>query len=215
MSSNVRPVLPDRPRAAVFLDRDGTLIEERGYLERLEHLDLFPWTGDALRLLRRAGYATVVITNQSGIARGLINEEFLNHLHETIDARLASSGGGIDRYYYCPHFAESTIERYRQQCGCRKPAPGMIEQACREMDLDPSRSVMVGDRWLDVACGRAAGTRTVLVRSGPDRSEAPDGLRADAILNNLMEAVGWILRNSSQLAERGGAVPATAPPAHI
>jgi D-glycero-D-manno-heptose 1,7-bisphosphate phosphatase len=187
-------------RPAVFLDRDGTIIEERGYLERLEHLDIFPWTGDALRLLKRAGYATVVITNQSGIARGLIDEAFLNHLHQTIDARLLSSGGGIDRYYFCPHFPQAKIERYRQTCGCRKPAPGMIEQACREMDLDPSGSVMVGDRWLDVACGGAAGTRTVLVRSGHGLSEAdtapPEGVRADAILNNLMEAVGWILRSS-------------------
>ena len=187
-------------RPAVFLDRDGTLIEERGYLERLEHLAIFPWTGDALRLLKRAGFATVVITNQSAIARGLIDEAFLNHLHDTLDARLASSGGGIDRYYFCPHFPEGKIERYRERCACRKPAPGMIEQACREMDLDPTRSIMVGDRWLDVACGRAAGTRALLVRSGHGSSEAdtapPDDLRADAILNNLMEAVGWILRSS-------------------
>jgi D-glycero-D-manno-heptose 1,7-bisphosphate phosphatase len=185
-------------RPAVFLDRDGTIIEERGYLERLEHLALFPWTGDALRLLKRAGFATIVVTNQSAIARGLIDETFLNHLHHTIDARLASSGGGVDRYYFCPHFPEARIERYRRTCACRKPAPGMIEQACRELDLDAARSVMVGDRWLDVACGRAAGTRTVLVRSGHGSSEAdtapPDGVRADAILNNLMEAVGWILR---------------------
>jgi D-glycero-D-manno-heptose 1,7-bisphosphate phosphatase len=188
-------------RPAVFLDRDGTIIEERGYLERLEHLSIFPWTGDAIRLLKRAGFATVVITNQSAIARGLIDETFLNHLHRTIDARLDSSGG-IDRYYFCPHFPEAKIERYRQACACRKPAPGMIEQACREMDLDPAQSVMVGDRWLDVACGRAAGTRTVLVRSGHGSSEAdtapPAGVQADAILNNLMEAVGWILRSSSR-----------------
>jgi D-glycero-D-manno-heptose 1,7-bisphosphate phosphatase len=189
-------------RPAIFLDRDGTLIEERGYLERLQHLTVFPWTGDALRLLKRAGFATVVITNQSAMARGLIDEAFLHHVHQTIDARLASSGGGIDRYYYCPHFPKSSIERYQQICGCRKPAPGMIEQACREMGLDPARSVMVGDRWTDVACGRAAGTRTVLVRSGHGSSEAdappPEGVRADAILNNLMEAVGWILRTCSR-----------------
>jgi D-glycero-D-manno-heptose 1,7-bisphosphate phosphatase len=189
-------------RAAVFLDRDGTIIQERGYLERLEHLEIFPWTGDALRLLKRAGFATVVITNQSAIARGLIDEPFLNHLHQSIDTRLASSGGAIDRYYYCPHFPGAKVERYRRVCDCRKPAPGMIERACRDMNLDPARSVMVGDRWLDVACGRAAGTRTVLIRSGHGSSEAdiapPEGVRADAILNNLMEAVGWILRSSSR-----------------
>jgi D-glycero-D-manno-heptose 1,7-bisphosphate phosphatase len=189
-------------RPAVFLDRDGTIIEERGYLERLEQIRFFPWTGDALRLLKRAGYATVVITNQSAIAHGLIDEAFLSQVHHTMDARLASSGGGIDRYYFCPHMPEARLERYRQTCGCRKPAPGMIAQACRDMDLDPAQSIMVGDRWLDVECGRAAGTRAVLVRSGHGSSEAgaapPDGVRADAILDNLMEAAGWILRSSSR-----------------
>ena len=185
--------------AAVFLDRDGTLLEECGYLDRLDRLTLFPWTVDSLRLLKRAGFATVVITNQSVVGRGMIEEDFVRAVHREMDRRLEGTGASIDRYYYCPHFVESTIERYRQRCGCRKPAPGMIEQACREMDLDPSQSVTVGDRWLDVACGRAAGTRTVLVRSGPHRSDPPEGVDADAILNNLMEAVGWILRSSSRL----------------
>src|SRR5262245_34490500 len=157
-------------RAAVFLDRDGTIIEERNYLDRLDQLSFFPWTVDAIRLLKRAGFVTVVITNQSAVARGIIAEDFVHAVHGEIDRRLEGTGGSIDRYYYCPHFAESKIERYRQQCTCRKPAPGMIEQACRELNLDPSLSVMVGDRWLDIACGRAAGTRAVLVRSGPDRS---------------------------------------------
>ena len=185
-------------RPAVFLDRDGTIIEECGYLDRLDRLTLFPWSVDALRLLKRAGFVTVVITNQSAVARGIIDEAFVHAVHREIDGRLEGTGAGIDRYYYCPHLGESKIERYRQQCGCRKPAPGMIEQACRELDIDASNSVTVGDRWLDVACGRAAGTRTILVRSGSERSEAPNGVRADAILNNLMEAVGWILRNSSR-----------------
>lgn len=181
-------------RAAVFLDRDGTLVEECGYLDRLDNLTLFPWTVDALRLLKRAGFVTVVITNQAAVGRGIVDEEFVHLVHREIDRRLEGTGASIDGYYYCPHFAESKIDRYRQQCRCRKPAPGMIEQACRELDLDPAKSVMVGDKWLDIACGRAAGTRALLVRSGPHRSEPPDGLYADAILNNLIEAVGWILR---------------------
>ena len=84
-----------------------------------------------------------------------------------IDRRLEGTGAVIDSYYYCPHFVESKIERYRQECGCRKPAPGLIEQACRDLDLDPAKSFMVGDRWLDIACGRAARTRAVLIQSGP------------------------------------------------
>jgi D-glycero-D-manno-heptose 1,7-bisphosphate phosphatase len=190
-------------RPAVFLDRDGTLIEERGYLDRLELLSPFPWTGDAIRLLNRAGIAPVVITNQSAIGRGIIDEPFLHEVHRAIDMRIPSAR--IERYYYCPHFPEAVVAQYRSVCGCRKPLPGLIERACREMDLDPARSYMVGDRWLDVACGQAAGVRSILVRTGHGAHEerhAPAGARADVILDNLMEAVGWILRGSLPSAAR-------------
>lgn len=201
---------------AVFLDRDGTLIEERGYLDRIELLSVFPWTADALRLLKRAGFTLVVVTNQSAIARGVIDEGFLDQVHQELSARLARGGASIDRYYYCPHLADAPLERYRQACRCRKPGPGMIEQACRDMSLDPARSFMVGDRWLDVACGVGAGTRAIRVRTGhgaaepetPPASLTADPSRqsdaqkqvatADIILGNLMEAAGWILRNSAR-----------------
>ena len=179
------------------MDRDGTLIEERGYLDRLELLSVLPWTADAIRLLNRAGFAAVVVTNQSAVGRGIVDEPFLHSVHAALDARLAAGRARIDAYYFCPHHPDAEVARYRQACRCRKPGPGMIEQACRDLEIDPARSVMVGDRWLDVECGRAAGTRTVLVRTGHGGHEAdhpPDGARADAILNNLMEAVAWILR---------------------
>jgi D-glycero-D-manno-heptose 1,7-bisphosphate phosphatase len=184
---------------AVFLDRDGTLIEERGYLDRMELLSVFPWTADALRLLKRAGYTLVVITNQSAIARGIIDEAFLDEVHRELSARLARGGAVIDRYYHCPHLADAPLEQHRLACRCRKPGPGMIEQACREMDLDPSRSFTIGDRGLDVACGIAAGTRTVRVRTGHgmhEDEESGPAAKPNMILNNLMEAAGWILRNS-------------------
>jgi D-glycero-D-manno-heptose 1,7-bisphosphate phosphatase len=182
----------------VFLDRDGTLIEERGYLQQLEGLSLFPWSGDAIRLLKRAGFATIVVTNQSAVARGLIDEAFLRQVHREIDARLGAAA--LDGYYYCPHFPEAPLERYRVDCRCRKPGPGLIEQACRERNIDLARSYMVGDRWLDVECGRSAGVKTLLVRSGhgaEEEANPPAGVQADGILDNLMEAVGWILRHSS------------------
>jgi D-glycero-D-manno-heptose 1,7-bisphosphate phosphatase len=115
-----------------------------------------------------------------------------------LDERLAPAR--IDAYYHCPHLPDARDERYRRECRCRKPGPALIEQACRAMDLDPARSFMVGDRWLDVACGRAAGTRTLLVRTGHGAHEErhpPPQAGPDAILNNLMEAAGWILRSSS------------------
>ena len=194
-------------RPAVFLDRDGTLIEERGYLQRLQHLSIFPWTGDAVRLLNRAGYAVVVISNQSGIARGLFDETFVQEVHREIDRRIAPAT--IDAYFYCPHLTDAPVAQYQAACDCRKPKPGLVVRACRELDLDPSRSFMVGDRLLDVECGRAAGVQPILVRTGhgaheEERLSAPASPSAatalvppDAILNNLMEAVGWILRNSS------------------
>ncbi len=188
-------------RRAVFLDRDGTLVEERGYVDRLDLLSLFPWTADAVRLLNRAGFATVVVTNQAAIGRGVIDEAFLGKVHATLDGRLASGNARIDGYYYCPHHPSAERLEYRQVCRCRKPGPGLIEQACEEMDLDLTGSYMVGDRWIDVRAGRAAGVGALLVRTGHGGHEAdspPDDVRADAILNNLMEAVGWILRSSSR-----------------
>ena len=188
-------------RPAVFLDRDGTLTEERGFIDRLDLLVLFPWTADAIRLLNRAGFATVVVTNQSAVGRGIVEEHFVRQVHSALDERLAAGCARIDRYYFCPHHPEAVVEPYRCSCRCRKPGPGMIEQASREMGIDLQRSVMVGDRWLDVACGQAAGARSVLVRTGHgahEEAHAPEGARADAILNNLMEAAGWILRNSSR-----------------
>ena len=188
-------------RPAVFLDRDGTIIEERGYLDRLDLLELYSFTADAIRLLNRAGYVTVVVTNQGGIGRGIIDEPFLQAVHSTLDTRLAAGRARIDRYYHCPHHPDAIIPELRQKCGCRKPAAGMIEQACRELSLDPKRSITIGDRRLDVAAGATAGTRTILVRTGHGAHEEampPGTARPDAILNNLMEAVGWILRTSSR-----------------
>ena len=192
-------------RPAVFLDRDGTLSEERGFIDRLELLEIFPWTSDAIRLLNRAGFAVVVVTNQSAIGRGIIDLPFLQSVHDAFDRHLTKSGARVDSYYFCPHHPDAPLPEYRMVCRCRKPGPGMIEQAAADLGLDLSRSFMVGDRPIDVASGHAAGVRSVLVRSGHSSggSDAPAGLREpDAILNNLMEAVGWILRSSSPSSAR-------------
>src|SRR5688572_29390065 len=189
-------------RPAVFLDRDGTLNEDVSFLDRLSELRLFPWTADAIRLLNRAGFRTVVTTNQSGVGRGIFPEPFVGTVHTEIDARLARAGARIDRYFYCPHHPDKAFGSYLRVCECRKPCPGMILTAAREMRLDLTRSVMVGDRRMDVASGHAAGVRAVLVRTGVGAAEeqalADGEERPDAILDNLMEAVGWILRNSSR-----------------
>jgi D-glycero-D-manno-heptose 1,7-bisphosphate phosphatase len=186
-------------RRAVFLDRDGTLIEESGYLDRLERLAFFPYTVDAVRLLNRAGFAVVVLTNQSGVARGIVREAFVAEAHRHIEDRLAAGGARVDRFYYCPHHPAAAIDALRRACECRKPRPGMLRQAAADLDLDLSRSFSVGDRWHDLEAGRAVGARGVLVRTGYGRTAEqapPAGAPADAVVDNLMEAVSWILRAS-------------------
>ena len=186
-------------RPAVFLDRDGTIIEERGYLDRLDLLELFPWTVDAIRLVNRAGFAAVVITNQSAIGRGIIDEPFLHRVHEAIDARMAAGRARIDAYYFCPHHPDADLEAYRQTCRCRKPQPGLIERACRELQLDPSRSVMVGDKPSDLEVAPRVGARSVLVLTGYGLGEweyRRDRFRItpDHVASDLLDAVEWALK---------------------
>jgi D-glycero-D-manno-heptose 1,7-bisphosphate phosphatase len=182
-------------RRGAFLDRDGTLIEEAGYLDRLERLAFFPYTVDAIRLLNRSGLAVIVTTNQSGVARGLIDEAFVGAAHHYIADTLALGGARVDGFYYCPHHPHGTIEAYRRSCDCRKPQPGLLRRAARDLDLDLSRSFVVGDRADDLQAGIAVGARRALVRTGHGRSqEDTAGASADVVTANLMEAVAWILR---------------------
>lgn len=185
-------------KPAVFLDRDGTLIEDVGYLDRLDRIALFPWTVDAIRALNRGGFIVVVITNQSGVARGFFTEAFVEETHRHLGARLAAGGARIDAYYYCPHHPDGTVAAYRRHCECRKPASGLVDRAVRELDLDPARSFVVGDKWLDVGLARAAGARGILVRTGTGAAEEArprPGVSADAIVDNLAGAASWILLN--------------------
>jgi D-glycero-D-manno-heptose 1,7-bisphosphate phosphatase len=183
----------------VFIDRDGTLIEEVGYLDRVDRVSLYPWSIDAVRILNRAGFRVVVITNQSGIARGFFPETVVAEVHQHIAAQLAQGGAQIDAYYYCPHHPDGTIEAYARACDCRKPGRGLVDRAIADYGVDPLRSFVVGDRWLDVELGRVIGGRSVLVRTGYGISEEqhprPD-LVADAIVDNLIGAAGWILRHA-------------------
>lgn len=185
--------------AAVFLDRDGTLVEEAGYLDRLERLVFFPYSVDAVRLLNRANLAVVIVTNQAGIARGILKESFVAEAHQHITARLRAGGARVDGFYYCPHHPEAVIEQYRKSCDCRKPQAGLLRQAASDLDLALDQSFVVGDRWHDLEAGHRVGARGILVRTGYGRTEeaAPqDRVVPAAIVDNLMEAVSWILRAS-------------------
>ncbi len=194
-------------KPAVFLDRDGTVIEEVGYLNRLDRVAFFPWSVDAVRVLNDAGFLVVVVTNQAGVARGYFDEALVNEAHALIDRRLRAGRARIDAYYYCPHHPDAAVESYRVACDCRKPQAGMLFRAARELGIDLARSFVVGDRWLDVRMGQAAGARTVLVRTGYglDEEAQPDGTVADLVADNLMDAAAWIIRQHR--ADAAGARP--------
>jgi D-glycero-D-manno-heptose 1,7-bisphosphate phosphatase len=180
----------------VFLDRDGTLIEEVGYLDRLDRVRFFPYSIDAVRLLKRAGFAVIVTTNQAGIARGFFDEAFVERTHAALAATLAGGGAAIDGFYYCPHHPEGVVEAYRTACECRKPQPGLLRRAAAEHGIDLQRSFVVGDRAHDLAAGAAVGARGVLVRTGHGDRAAATNHEAVAVADNLMGAVSWILRHS-------------------
>lgn len=143
-------------RSAIFLDRDGTLIHEVNFLSRVEDLQIFDFTFDALTSLKDAGFALVVTTNQSGIGRGLYSEDDMHAIHREIDAR---QGGLIDAYYFCPHLPD-------EGCFCRKPGIGMIEAACKDLELSTDGSWMIGDKRLDIEMAIAAKLKSAMVLTG-------------------------------------------------
>ncbi|HEY7889314.1 MAG TPA: D-glycero-beta-D-manno-heptose 1,7-bisphosphate 7-phosphatase [Steroidobacteraceae bacterium] len=171
---------------AAFIDRDGVLNEERAFVHRVEDFVLLPGALEALRLLKAAGYLLVVITNQSGIARGLYPESDYLAVTGHMRERLAAARAPLDAVEHCPHLPDAPVERYRIDCDCRKPKPGMLRRAIRALDIDPGMSLLVGDRMSDLDAGRAAGIgRCFLVRTGyalPDEAVA----RADAVYDDLL-----------------------------
>ena len=190
-----------RPAPAVFLDRDGTLIEDVGYVDRLDRLRLYPWSIEAVRLLRRAGYAAVIVTNQAGVARGMIAEQIVLDARDHIQDALGQVGERLDGHYHCPHLHDAAVAAYRARCECHKPAPGMVLRAAAELNLDLAGSYVVGDRWSDIQLAAAAGCTGILVRTGYGASQAaepPPDLAPPPIADNLLEAAGLILRKGPQ-----------------
>jgi len=188
--------------SAVFLDRDGVIIEEVGHLDRLDRLMIFPNTFEAVRLINLSGFKAVVVTNQAGVAKGLFTEAFVRQAHQYLQAALQQQNAVIDAFYYCPHHPTEGSPPYRQICDCRKPAPGLFLRAAQDMDIDLSASYMIGDRYRDIEAAHNAGVKGVLVKTGygtdilesagPDR-ETPQG-KPEFIAEDILEAVHWILR---------------------
>ena len=184
-----------RLRPVVFLDRDGTINQDSGYLSDPKELELIPGAEKAIARLKRAGYAVVVVTNQSGIARGYYTVKELDAVNREMSRRLALAGAKVEAYYYCPHHAEhAAMDRYALDCECRKPNPGMLIRAARELGLDLGRSFMVGDHHSDLVAGKRAGARSIQVQTGhaSRHPDIPDEDR-DYLAADLGGAVDWIL----------------------
>ncbi len=191
---------PTTRHRCVFLDRDGVLIEDRHLLTTREEMVILPGVPAALQRLKSLGFLLVVVTNQPVIARGLLTEVELVTLHRAMDLQCTALGAPpLNAVYFCPHHPQATLDHYRLECDCRKPRPGMLIQAARDLNVDLRSSFLVGDRLSDIAAGTGAGCRTVLV-CGPMTSQpairSPDAidpsLRADHTCDSLLAASNWI-----------------------
>jgi D,D-heptose 1,7-bisphosphate phosphatase len=172
---------------AVFLDRDGTIARDVSYCRRVEDFEIFSTVPEAIRRLNQSGFKVLVVTNQSGIARGYFTEEVLEQIHRKMKEELAEYGAWVDAIYYCPHHPDDG-------CDCRKPKPKLILQAAEDFSITLEHCYMVGDMDQDIKAGKAAGCRTVLLSSEADNASRDNRENPDHIAPNLMEAVNWIIR---------------------
>ena len=181
-------------RPAVFLDRDGTVNFEKNYLIDPSDFEFIPGVPAALKKLQDAGFLLVIVTNQSGVARGYFTEGQVAHLHQYMAGLLAAAGVGLAGIYICPHHPTSGNGDYRQECTCRKGQPGMLQQAARELDIDLKKSYMVGDKEADILAGGAAGCQSFLVRTGYGEKNIDRARNCGAqIVADLPEAARRIL----------------------
>jgi D-glycero-D-manno-heptose 1,7-bisphosphate phosphatase len=192
---------------AIFLDRDGTLNEENGHITTPDQFRLYNFAAEAVRLINQSGRMAVVLTNQSGIARDYLTEATLLKIHERMEGLLRSQGARIDAIYYCAHHPDYGPAPYRIHCDCRKPRPGLVVKAASDLNLDLSRSYVIGDRYRDVEAGHAAGARGVMVLTGFGREEYESDRRCwprqpEYVAEDLLEAVKWVLRRRDDKERR-------------
>ena len=183
---------------AVFLDRDGTINEQMGYINHISRFVLLPGVDRAIRKLNEHNIPVVVVTNQSGLARGYFPASLLAEVNQKMEQQLAAEGAHIDGLYICPHHPEAKEKKYRKACSCRKPKTGLLKQAAADLNLDLTQSFMVGDRWSDLKCGAAAGATSILVLTGYGRGDQQyigphQDIQPAMVAENLNAAVDWVL----------------------
>ncbi len=187
-----------RPRTkAVFLDRDGTLIRDKKYAFRPAEIELLDGVVPGLRLLQQADYRLIVITNQSGVARGFFKEEDVRAMHRRLREMLLQEGIRISEFYYCPHHPDGCVTEYAFKCNCRKPEPGLVLRASREKSINLSNSWLIGDFLTDIRAGLAAGCNTILIREDPKTLEEPSLSPLTMVAKDFISAVRIILDHES------------------
>ncbi|HEY3177001.1 MAG TPA: HAD-IIIA family hydrolase [Candidatus Polarisedimenticolia bacterium] len=191
-------------RRAIFMDRDGTVSDEVGYINHIDRYRMLPRSAEAIRRINDSGFLAFVVTNQAGVARGLFEEPLIHEVHATLKRWLSDAGARLDGIYYCPHHPREGSPPWRQECDCRKPKPGLLLRAAREHDVDLGASYMIGDTVLDIEAARNAGATGVLVLTGYGKGDlkyrmVPRGLTPAYVAGDLLEAVGWILEREKRV----------------
>lgn len=191
-------------RPAVFLDRDGTINEQRGYINHISRFVLLPGTAEAVRLLNEHGFLAIIVTNQSGVARGYFPIELVNEVHEHLKELLRKEGAYVDGIFFCPHYHRGEVGEYTIECNCRKPRPGLIEKARENLDIDMAGSYLIGDRVSDIELAKRCNLKGVLVKTGYGKGDLEyvfPNSRAKPlhVAKDLLAAVRWIIKD-----DRGG-----------
>jgi len=186
-------------RPAIFLDRDGTVTDEVGYINHISRAKIYPYAAEAVRMLKSTGLPVIIVTNQSGVGRGYFTEEIVGQVHRMVQENLEAAGTSIDAFYHCPHHPGAVVEKYRKECRCRKPGTGMPEEAAKKFGINLATSYVVGDTYRDMKMGFAIGARTILLMTGYGRGEyeyrrGEWPRMPDLIAENLLEAAKNILQ---------------------
>lgn len=194
-------------KRAVFLDRDGTINKDVGYPSSYGVIEIYPYSFEAVRKINKAGFLTVIITNQSGVGRGFIKEKNLFDIHQKIKASFSQHNAFFDAIYYCPHYIHSSNLKYREDCSCRKPNPGMGRQAETELNIDTENSYMIGDKVEDILFGLNINAKPILVLTGFGQDSLPTlkekGIKPFYVALDLLDAVDWILKQEAKNKNTG------------
>ena len=189
------------PNRAVFLDRDGTINEEMGYINHPDRFIILPQVPEAIRLLKKNNFKVILVSNQAGVAKGYFPIELIEELHQILQEKLLKEDATLDAIYYCPHHPQATVSLYRKDCPCRKPKPGLILKAQKKLNLAVNKSYVVGDRFKDIELAHNVGAKGILILTGYGKGElryiAPNHpLKPHFIAQNLYQAAQWIIKDA-------------------